>query len=82
MQYIVLRCPKCGKIGTGMTRSVADYKYNCRRCGRQTKLKSALKFGLRAPLYASFDNERQAVEFCRKLNNETANVKLEQGWKT
>ena len=75
MMYLVLKCPKCGKVGTGMTEDVMKYAYKCRRCNRQTKLKRKRSPGLRALLY-QYDNERTATDMCIAVNKVVEERKL------
>ena len=76
MKYLVLKCPKCGKVGTGMTEDVTKYVLKCRRCNRQTKLKGKRSPGLRATLYKEYADQRSATDACIALNKLVEEHKL------
>lgn len=61
-KFKVIRCKKCNNISVSFAKKV----FKCRYCQTSEKMIKKNTFGLAVNLIKSFNDAREAGEFCRK----------------
>jgi len=60
-KYKVIQCPNCGNISSCMS----NITFKCIFCNKSRKIKKVKEFGLSVKVLKSFDDPREATNYCR-----------------
>ncbi|MBD3203061.1 hypothetical protein GF327_02105 [Candidatus Woesearchaeota archaeon] len=68
-KYKVIKCINCGKISV----TFAEKVFRCTYCNKTCKFIKKRQIGLSVNILKSFDNPRQATEFCKIAKDKLKN---------